>query len=911
MRFIALLLLLCTCAQTQAKPSNVLRHDSSTALVEQTGTQHNSALGALRDGDTTNSARLSGPVEFSLALDELSALESLTVHLSATMDSDAIAEVEVLGSIASANSGFKRLRLASIRGQQRQQRFRFRPTGVRWLVLKITPAEGQAELPISELELLGRPGPPQSAYQFKESPASAIAVLNTLQGTLNVRVSADELALFDDAKDGRLDNWSLADAALIASGVTSASARQPLLHRIDRLAQLAANEMTAADKLQQGEQLLQWLHQAPMKAGYQEDQTRLSTLLNKGVYNCVSSAVLFSVLGKRQGIDVRGIEVPDHALAIVYDGTRNADVETTTPAGFNPSRSRAAVDAFTQRTGFAYIPSSRSDQRREISPLGLVALIYYNRGVEFSRQERYQEALKAYFSSLSLDREAGSAVKNALAGLANWSVHLAKKGEFQQALQVVGAGLKLAPEDRTLLHNRKSIWQEHINRSIAAGDQSATLALIDQAHAAVPDGGFSQQKAYLYIRPAQQLADDGQWLAALARIDEAKLDAESSRELQRFQSNLILRWSSAEISAQRWQPALDALAIGVQRSPEERRYQQNIAYVLQEWSDASYRQQGADQASSIVNSILARFPNMRPVERAARSFAIRRIRELRDGKHFDEALDAIRQYQNLLPREREVDTLVRSVFDRQAQTHYDAGRWQEALAVYADARGRFPDNKQLRQNEIATWHSWAKPFMENGDWASALDVYEQALAGHQQERGFQQNIAYSVQELLAERTLAEPANQALARQLQQRFAAVRKIPQTVAGAFSRQAAEQLKQERFEQALAIAEAARSTVTDQRNASKPLRQVYDSWARYHSERQEWQQAVDVYQQALATLPNDAHLNRNAVATWHAWAKPHLNASGCKQAIAIYQRGLERMPGTALFKQNIRYCEQQLGL
>ena len=90
--------------------------------------------------------------------------------------------------------------------------------------------------------------------------------------------------------------------------------------------------------------MLPWLHETVLTAGYREKQTDLSVLLDEGLFNCVSSAVVYNALALRLGLDARAIEVPDHAFSIVYDGANHMDVETTTPQGFDPRREK--IEAF-------------------------------------------------------------------------------------------------------------------------------------------------------------------------------------------------------------------------------------------------------------------------------------------------------------------------------------------------------------------------------------------------------------------------------------------------------------------------------------------------------------------------------------------------------------------------------------
>ncbi len=587
--------------------------------------------------------------------------------------------------------------------------------------------------------------PKESVYKFKESPANALKVLEQLQSEFDVKVSEDERSLFDDASDGRLDDWSLAEAALLASGVNDMNKRQRYLAQLGRLGESAKRALNASTEKPDGELLLRWMHQKPLKSGYIEQQTLLSTVLDKGTYNCVSSAVFYTLLGRELGLDVRGVEVPDHAFAKVFSGGEGIDVETTTEYGYNPARSRAAANKFAERTGFSYIPVSRSHLRRETSPLGLIALIYYNRGVEYSDREEHFTALLYYFRALSLDKEGKSAIKNALASISNWGLRLAKAGDFDGGLKVLNVGLSLAPEDRGLKHNKKALWQMRINHTRDNATRDELIALLRKADTAMPKARFSQQLVHTLIQPAEQLAKNG--------------------------------------------------------------------------------------------------------------------------------------------------------------------NWAESVEQYASVRKEFPKNHILKQNEVATWHQWANHYLEQKNWAQALKVYEKAVIRRPKTSSFQQNIAYAAQQMLAGLSLPGPTTRETADRLLAQFPNSRKLQDSVLNRYRREISKLIDDKKFETAVSVADELASLISKQSVTRKPLRFAYDAWGHALLESAQYEKATEVYAKGLQVLPGDSHLKGNAIATWHAWAKPYLNKQGCEQAIDIYERGLEAMPNTGLFRQNIKYCMQQL--
>ncbi|MDR2257830.1 MAG: hypothetical protein LBE14_01635 [Treponema sp.] len=168
----------------------------------------------------------------------------------------------------------------------------------------------------------------------------------------------------------------------------------------------AARELRDSPELPQnirdrGEYVLAWMHRRYFRA-YSLPQTRLDTLLGTGQYNCVSSAVLYLILGTAAGLDIRGVMTKDHAFAAVRAGGGWIDVETTNPYGFDPGNRKDFHDQFGKVTGFAYVPPGNYRDRAVISPIELISLIFSNRISGLERQNRFAEAVPLAVSRAGL-----------------------------------------------------------------------------------------------------------------------------------------------------------------------------------------------------------------------------------------------------------------------------------------------------------------------------------------------------------------------------------------------------------------------------------------------------------------------------------------------------------------------------
>jgi len=479
--------------------------------------------------------------------------DQLSVFLPAAGKSASATKVDLLVSTLSAHAGFQSVRSDLLKPSDAEQTFSFPPVAARWIMLRLTPAKGQKQIVVAEIGLRGHEGPPVTHYHFKESPAKAFDVLRRLEKltTLNVSIGEDEASLFSDARDGKLHKWTFGEAALLASGVTRADERRRYLDQLAGIEKEARAKVEAAKSpFEKGEALLRYLHAGPMKKGYVSRQTDVAAILDSGTFNCVSSATLYNVIARQLGLDARGVEVPNHAFSIVYDGTDHADVETTTGGGFNPARDQAAQEQFTKLTGFAYIPDSNRDQRREVNEVGLIAITYYNHGVELTDKKRYHEALLAYFRSMSLDSEFDSAVKNALSVLANWSVELSRQKKFDEAIQVLSTGLDLAPQDATLVNNHQAVWSEWADSLIRTHKTTEALSVLDRAAKAVPKGPFQRMRAWVFIQPGEEFVKAERWEEALAVAEQGlkQLEGEPQKELDEWGQGVYHRWANAAIS---------------------------------------------------------------------------------------------------------------------------------------------------------------------------------------------------------------------------------------------------------------------------------------------------------------------------------------------------------------------------
>ena len=244
-----------------------------------------------------------------------------------------------------------------------------------------------------------------------ELPAQTRQISNSRERTTEFpRLEPDPKAIEFYNKisgDSELSWTDLSELALWVSGDTSLTNLQKI---IDAASSLKNSDIPSSER-ERAEYILSFMHTNFLRT-YSVYQTRLDTIFSNGRFNCVSSAVLYTILCKSAGIKTSGVITKEHALVIVHINDQNIDVETTNRYGFDPGNRKEFHDQFGRLTGFAYVPVNNHRDRQTINPVELVSLILHNRIAEHERTNRYAEAVPLASDRAALLRGNSSSYNN-------------------------------------------------------------------------------------------------------------------------------------------------------------------------------------------------------------------------------------------------------------------------------------------------------------------------------------------------------------------------------------------------------------------------------------------------------------------------------------------------------------------
>jgi len=286
----------------------------------------------------------------------------------------------------------------------------------------------------------------------------SFSVILTVSGEVRL-YSGEELSRIGEMPEP-LPLEVLIRASLIASGIREERIDEYSSRTMDLIRSAPGRSGSVEED---AEKLLEWMH-TEVLTRYVLNQTVMDILFENGTYNCVSSAVLYLLLARSRDIPVHGVLTSDHAFCRVED----FDVETTTPFGFDPGTRRDAVDSFTGRTGFTYVPPGNYRKRQNIGEKELISLIYQNRLSELQRRRKWEDAV-----GLARDRWAlsgsGAAENDFRVSISNYAADLDHRKLEIEGLAFLNDAARVLGEDHGLEDTASALLGNAVTYYLRAG----------------------------------------------------------------------------------------------------------------------------------------------------------------------------------------------------------------------------------------------------------------------------------------------------------------------------------------------------------------------------------------------------------------------------------------------------------
>jgi hypothetical protein len=314
---------------------------------------------------------------------------------------------------------------------------------------------------------------------------------------------------------------TIVDASLEFSGA-SAQEASDAKDKLDTLLKRFGGEVAdVSSQADLAERTLTFLHKN-LFTMYSVSQSRIDTALETGVFNCVSSAVLYLVVARSVGLSVSGVRTTDHAFASVLVNGLPIDVETTSIYGYNPGARKDFIDSFGKTTGYSYVPPGNYRDRRSIGEKELLSLILDNRVADAIDARAFRDALQPAVSAFTLmgTDDSRHVLNVAFGDFVAWTE---MRRDFSQGVQFIdsvkasfGGIVDLEPQRRDLYHN----WAVDLIDSNSLGDADALLSQ-PAARTVLGDADWTDLSMGLVERQAAAAAGSGGSMAAASLLADA------------------------------------------------------------------------------------------------------------------------------------------------------------------------------------------------------------------------------------------------------------------------------------------------------------------------------------------------------------------------------------------------------
>lgn len=479
-----------------------------------------------------------------------------------------------------------------------------------------------------------------------------------------------DASLVEDLADGHLDTWTLADAALVASGIDNAGDLTLYRARLQAVLTAAtAHVNRQASPARRARRLLEELHRVALRK-YEASSDRFTDLLDSGVYNCVSASLLYIIAARQVGLDPAAGETPLHVFVVLQSGDRDIEIEATSPSGFDVQHDLIGFRTFVLANkyvtpeelalrGVEAIFNEFNNLTRPVTPEHAISFLYHNAGIRALHAGDASKAARCLIDAVRIYPDLGYRSDDLRKTLA-WSVREQyDAGNYLGAFRVAEVSMKMFPDRTTVTDRFVAVAARVVEDAAGRGDMAA--------------------------------ADDYE-----ARTMALLPDAESRRRLEAYTAPLMAR---AYLLARDWPAARRHAARFSASSSDPVEAERFMTWVEGRVLEGSEGVR-ADAFEEEVKAALAAVPpGQDPHDYAA---VVRGIASLAERGRYDEALAVGKVQRAAIAADggavvdgAALDTLLRAVAGGQVATLLREHRWKDAGPAVARALAQWPGDSRL------------------------------------------------------------------------------------------------------------------------------------------------------------------------------------------------------------------------
>lgn len=325
-----------------------------------------------------------------------------------------------------------------------------------------------------------------------------------------------------------------ARAALIASGADEAQTERHLQTLGALWEELSPQLKGAGREEEDAEKILSFMYEKFLRK-YNFDQTLIDKAMDTGVYNCVSSAILFMYFCKRADIPVCAEETPRHAFCVIFTKAGPIDVETTNPYGVNPGKKRGQ-DLGGGKTQWITVPAKDYAGRHKVDDRRVVAMVYNNRIVQLQKKRRNTDTVGLAVDAYEVQGRSELSRNDLELCVGNAAADFSASGRDQDAIDFLKSTEERFGRCDNWTKKIQTSWRNLLLEKTNSLPYEQAAAQLDANKENLAPRDFAELKEYLYLLNSQKAAQTQDWPKAIELAQKGLDEFPQSKKLLNFKN---------------------------------------------------------------------------------------------------------------------------------------------------------------------------------------------------------------------------------------------------------------------------------------------------------------------------------------------------------------------------------------
>ncbi len=434
------------------------------------------------------------------------------------------------------------------------------------------------------------------------------------------------------------------------------------------------------------EKLLIFIHERFLKK-YNYRANKVSLIIDRGEYNCVSSSILYALFLKKYGLKSVGIETQDHVfIKIIFDNNESIDVETTNKYGFNPGEKKDVLDEFGKVTGFSYVPPKDYKNRNEIDIKKILFLIHHNLSDEYyNKGDIIKSANLGYIIFLGRNDEKGK--DDLEISFNNYIAGLASLGQYITAIEVINSYIQFFGWNNNFLNMRFDLLTNFINNWNSFNNFIEVKNFIEKQNnlfQAIKDNKRFIEIYYFYTYKLINFFDDNNRFSDSFDLIKKFNNKYNYKEIEQLFEKIIF----------------DEVKFLKDDFNQIKTSLQEIKYEFPDYSKIIYKY----EINNYINNINNIFKN----------------------KEFQQALNEAKKIFNLYPDEPKIKNVLLNCYINYSIYLYENKNLDSIIYYTEEGLKIFPNDRTLTNNYLAFFKNFINESIDNKDYSKARKLLNMA-----------------------------------------------------------------------------------------------------------------------------------------------------------------------------------------